>query len=55
MLGVIIGDIAEALQGIPDELKECAESVYLTDAPDILEMLEDMYQSRFSPVGATSV
>ncbi len=55
MLGAIIGDIAEALQGTPDELKECGESVYLTDAPDILEVLEEMYQSRFSPVGATSM
>ena len=45
-LAAIAGSIAEALHGIPDELKERAESVYLTDAPDILEVLEEMYQFR---------
>ena len=42
-LAAIAGPIAEALHGIPDALKERAESVYLTDAPDILEVLEEMY------------
>lgn len=41
MLGAIIGDIAgsisEALHGIPDELKERAESVYLIDAQTSLK------------------
>ncbi len=45
-LAAIVGPIAEALHGIPDELKERAESVYLSDAPDMLEVLEDMYQFR---------
>ena len=44
-LAAIAGPIAEAMHGIPDEFKERAESVYLTDAPDILEVLEDMYQA----------
>lgn len=43
-LAAIAGPIAEALHGIPDELKERMESVYLTDAPDMLEVLEEMYQ-----------
>ena len=47
MLGAIIGDIAgpiaEALHGIPDEFKERTESIYLTDAADMLEVLEEMY------------
>ena len=41
MLGAIIGDIAgsiaEALHGILDELKECAESVYPTDTQTSLK------------------
>ena len=44
-LAAIAGPIAEARHGIPDEFKERTESVYLTDAPDILEVLEEMYQS----------
>ncbi len=44
MLGAIIGDIAEALHGIPDELKAQTENVYLTDAPDIFEVIQEMYQ-----------
>ena len=43
-LAAIAGPIAEALHGIPDELKERAESVYLTDILDILEVIEEMYQ-----------
>ena len=42
-LAAIAGPIAEALHGIPNELKERAESVYLADAPDMLEVLEEMY------------
>ena len=45
-LAAIAGPIAEALHGIPDELIERTESVYLTDAPDILEIIQEMYQSR---------
>ena len=45
-LAAIAGPIAEALHGIPDELKERAESIYLTDAPDMLEVIQKMYQFR---------
>ena len=48
MLGAIIGDIAgsiyEALHGIPDEFKERSESIYLSDALDMLEVLWEMYR-----------
>lgn len=44
-LAAIAGPIAEALHGISDELKERAESIYLIDAPDLLDALEEMYQS----------
>ena len=45
-LAAIAGPIAEALHGIPDELIERAESVYLIDAPDILDLIQELYQSR---------
>ncbi len=44
-LAAIAGPIAEALHGIPDELKERTESIYLIDAPDMLEVIREMYQS----------
>lgn len=43
-LAAIAGPIAEALHGIPTNFKHQAESRYLADAPDILEMMRDMYQ-----------
>ena len=47
MLGAIIGDIAgaiaEARHGIPRDIKEQAESRYLTNPPDILEIIAEMY------------
>ena len=43
-LAAIAGPIAEALHGIPDELQERAESIYLIDAPDMLDILQEMYQ-----------
>ena len=43
-LAAITGPIAEALHGIPDELIERAESIYLIDAPDILDILQEMYR-----------
>ena len=43
-LAAIAGPIAEALHGIPDELRERTESVYLADVPDILEVIREMYQ-----------
>ena len=45
-VAAIAGPIAEALHGIPDELKERAESVYLADVPDILEVIREMYQFK---------
>lgn len=45
-LAAIAGPIAEALHGVPDELKEQTETRYLTDAPDILEVIREMYQFR---------
>ena len=45
-LAAIAGPIAEALHGIPDGLKEQAESIYLTDAPDMLDVMQKMYHFR---------
>ena len=45
-LAAIAGSIAEALHGIPDERKERAESIYLTDAPDMLDVMQKMYHFR---------
>ena len=42
-LAAIAGSIAEARHGIPDELKERTESIYLSDAPDILDVMLEMY------------
>ena len=43
-LAAIAGPIAEAMHGIPDELQERVESIYLIDAPDMLEMIREMYR-----------
>ena len=43
-LAAIAGSIAEALHGIPDELIEQTKNRYLADAPDILEIIREMYQ-----------
>ena len=43
-LGSIAGAIAEALHGIPDYIKEEAKDRYLANAPDILELISEMYQ-----------
>ena len=45
-LAAIAAPIAEALHGIPDEFKERTESVYLADAPDMLDIMHEMYQFR---------
>jgi ADP-ribosylglycohydrolase len=42
-LAAIAGSIAEALHGIPDALKAQTETRYLTDSPDILEVIQEMY------------
>ena len=43
-LAAIAGPIAEALHGIPDELREQTEDQYLSDTPDILEVLREIYR-----------
>ena len=44
-LAAIAGPIAEALHGIPDDFRERAESQYLPDAPDIREIMREMYRT----------
>lgn len=44
-LGAIAGAIAEALHGIPSEIKEHAESRYLANAPDIKDIMREMYHT----------
>ena len=43
-LAAIAGPIAEVLRGIPTTIKKQAEIRYLVDAPDILEVLQEMYR-----------
>ena len=43
-LAAIAGPIAEAMHGISDGLKAQTENLYLTDAPDILAVIQEMYQ-----------
>ena len=43
-LGSIAGGIAEALHGIPTEIIEEAKVRYLAKAPDMLEIISEMYQ-----------
>ena len=44
-LGSITGAIAEARHGIPIDIREQAESRYLTNTPDILEIITEMYHT----------
>ncbi|MYA70363.1 hypothetical protein F4009_19600 [Candidatus Poribacteria bacterium] len=44
-LGAIAGAIAEALHGIPADIKEQAKAPYLAKAPDILELIAEMYDT----------
>ena len=44
-LGAIAGPIAEALHGIPQDIKEQVENRYLADASDIHEVIQEMYQT----------
>ena len=44
-LGSIAGGIAEALHGIPEDIKEQAENRYLAKAPDIIELMREMYDT----------
>ena len=43
-LAAIAGPIAEALHGIPQDIKEQAENLYLVNAPDIRDVIRKMYQ-----------
>ena len=43
-LAAIAGPIAEALHGIPQDIKEQAENRYLAGAPDIQEVIQEMYR-----------
>lgn len=45
-LAAIAGPIAEALHGIPDELIEQTKTFYLSPAPDILKIIQEMYQHQ---------
>ena len=42
-LAAIAGAIAEAMHGIPDEIKRQTENRYLTDASDMLEVIQEAY------------
>ena len=44
-LGAIAGAVAEAMHGIPDEIKRQAEDRYLTEASDMLEVIQEVYSS----------
>ena len=44
-LGSIAGAIAEALHGIPDDIREQAKDLYLHNTPDILEVISEMYRT----------
>jgi ADP-ribosylglycohydrolase len=44
-LGSIAGGIAEALHGIPEDIKEQAENRFLSKAPDIIELMREMYDT----------
>ena len=52
-LAAIAGPIAEALHGIPTAIREQAESLYLIEAPDILEVVQEMYQLFDKKMGET--
>ena len=44
-LGSIAGGIAEALHGIPNDIVEEAKVRYLAKAPDMLEIISEMYRT----------
>ena len=44
-LGSIAGGIAEALHGIPEDIKVEAENHFLAKAPDMIELIREMYRS----------
>ena len=44
-LGSIAGAIAEALHGIPETIQQQVKRRYLANAPDMLEIISEMYQT----------
>ena len=44
-LAAIAGSIAEAMHGIPKEFINRAKDEYLAEAPDILEVIQELYES----------
>ena len=44
-LGSIAGGIAEALHGIPEGIKAQAENGYLAKAPELIELMREMYRT----------
>ena len=42
-LPAIAGSIAEAMHGVPETLQEQAVTRYLTDASDMLEIIQELY------------
>lgn len=44
-LAAIAGPIAEAMHGIPDELISRVQKAFLAEAPDILSLMREMYES----------
>ena len=54
-LAAIAGAIAEAMHGIPDEIKRQAEGHYLAEASDILEVIHGLYGFMTNVVRKQSV
>ena len=44
-LAAVAGPIAEAMHGIPDELISRVQNAFLAEAPDILSLMREMYES----------
>ena len=42
-LGAIAGAIAEAIHGIPEDIKKQAEDRFLSKAPDMIALMQEMY------------
>ena len=47
MQATAVSAIAEAMHGIPEMLQERALSCYFTEAPDMLEIMQDLYSNLF--------
>ena len=49
-LAAIAGSIAEAIHGVPDEIRTFAEESYLVRCPDIRDVIREMYDTQ--PAGS---